>query len=254
MKNRLFSYAIFCILFSISTAVFGATEMPLLLFDQGHAQRFLIQDKGELQLSKLSETIASQGGRVEAITQEISKESLSGASAIVISGAFAPFKQSEVDALTTFVENGGRLAVMLHIGQPVADLLHRFDVDISNVVLHEQQNVIDGHDLNFKITDLSTNPLFSDVPSFSVYGGWALNPGTKAESMARTSQQAWVDLNGDKKLSTGDVVDAFSVIVSGAAGNGAFLFFGDDAIFQNRYMDRNNRALAINLGKWLINR
>lgn len=254
MRKRMFSYFSLLLLFFISTVTHAATEAPLVLFDQGHDQRFLIQDKGELQLSALSDTIAAQGARVAPLTDEISAASLSGASAIVISGAFAPLKQSEIDALNRFVEKGGRLAVMLHIGQPVADLLHRFEVDISNMVLHEQQNVIDKKDINFQVRDLSSHPIFSSVQYFSLYGGWALNPGGKAQGIARTSNQAWVDLDGDKKLSDADAVDTFTVVVEGAAGAGGFIFFGDDAIFQNRYLDRNNKTLAVNLGKWLINR
>lgn len=254
MKKRMFSYFSLLLLFFISTTTHAATEAPLVLFDQGHGQRFLIQNTGELQLSALSETIAAQEARIAPLTDEISAASLSGASAIVISGAFAPLKQSEIDELTRFVEKGGRLAVMLHIGQPVADLLHRFEVDISNMVLHEQQNIIEEKEINFQVKDLTAHPLFSEVPHFSLYGGWALNPGGKTQSIARTSNQAWVDLDGDKKLSKADVVDAFSVVVEGAAGKGVFIFFGDDAIFQNRYLDTNNKILATNLGKWLINR
>lgn len=254
MKVKLYRYVTLVIVLMFSSGAFGSGEPKTVLFDQGHGQRFLIQEKGELQLSDFAEVIAAQGVQVKPLVQEITKESLSDAAAVVISGAFVPLKQSEIDALSSFIEQGGRLAVMLHIGQPVADLLHHFDVDISNMVLHEQQNIIDRNDINFQVRDLTAHPLFSDTPHFSLYGGWALNPGLNVQSIARTSNQAWVDLDGDKKLSKSDVIDTFSVAVTKNAGAGKVLFFGDDAIFQNRFLDKNNRILAANLGKWLINR
>jgi len=37
-------------------------------------------------------------------------------------------------------------------------------------------------------------------------------------------------------------------------GKGGFLVFGDDAIFQNKFMGTNNKALAANLAGWLKQR
>ena len=69
--------------------------------------------------------------------------------------------------------------------------------------------------------------------------------------VASTSPKAWVDLNGDKKLSDGDVVQSFGVVAVGEVGAGRFVVFGDDAVFQNRFLDESNRQLAKNLSRWL---
>lgn len=41
------------------------------------------------------------------------------------------------------------------------------------------------------------------------------------------------------------------MVVAGSYGKGRFAVFGDDAIFQNRFLDADNRKLAANLARWL---
>jgi hypothetical protein len=229
---------------------YAAENKTTILFDQGHNQRFLIEEKGDLQLSKLADSLSGPGVVVASTRKPLSDESLKDISALVISGPFATLRAEEVEAIARFIEKGGRLAALLHIGAPFSGLLARLDVDHSNGVVHERNNVIDP-DINFRVTNLSGSPLFSGIKHFSLYGGWALNPGKSGTSQALTSPDAWIDLNGDKVLSNGDAVAAFSMIVSGTLGSGSFVVFGDDAIFQNRYFDENNSILAANLGKWL---
>lgn len=236
-----------------ASSVLAVDKGALILFDQGHNQRFLIEEKGELQLSKLADVMRAGGIRVASTKKPLGDDVLDGATALVISGAFESLRPEEIDAVERFVKKGGRLAVMLHIGTPVAGLLARLDLDHSNAVLHESKNVID-RDINFRIIDLSGSSFFAGMTQFSVYGGWALDPGKNAASIAKTSPEAWVDLNGDKVLSKNDAIGAFTVAVSGALGSGAFVVFGDDAIFQNRYLDQNNGRLATNLAGWLAGR
>lgn len=220
-----------------------------VVFDQGHNQRFRIEEKGELQLSKLSDILSGQGVRVASTSKPLSDDSLKAAAALVISGPFEALGPEEVDAVVRFVERGGKLALMLHIGPPLAGLLARLDMDHSNAVLHERANLLDT-DTNFRVTALA-GPLFEGLTHFSLYGGWALDPGKNGTAIARTSADAWVDLDGDKVLSKGDMTGVFTVAVSGSLGAGSFVVFGDDAIFQNRYLDEDNSRLAANLGSWL---
>lgn len=226
---------------------------PRILFDQGHNQRFVIEEKGDLHLSRLAEIMRGQGLQVVATKKPLAAESLKEISALVISGPFEALKPEEVEAVAHFIERGGRLAAMLHIGPPLTALLDRLDLDNSNAVLHERKNIIDT-DINFRVTALSVSPLFAGLTSFSIYGGWALDPGKVATSLAQTSADAWADLDGDKTLSRGDLIGAFTVAVSGNLGAGSFVVFGDDAMFQNRYLDENNSRLANNLAGWLAGR
>ncbi len=224
-----------------------------ILFDQGHDQRFLIEERGELQLSKLADVMRSQGALVTSTKKQLNDETLSGIAALVISGPFGSLRPEEIESVVRFIERGGRLAAMLHIGPPLAELLARLDLDHSNAVLHERNNIIDA-DINFRVTGLSGSPLFAGLTHFSVYGAWALDPGKTGHAIAQTSADAWADLDGNKVLSRGDVIGAFTVAVSGTLGAGGYAVFGDDALFQNRYLDENNSRLAANLAGWLVGR
>jgi hypothetical protein len=144
------------------------------------------------------------------------------------------------------------MTVMLHIGKPLAELFRSIEVDFTNYVLAEQENIIGDDPKNFQVKSLTDHPLFSGLNHFSLYGGWALkNTAENSRIIASTSPKAWVDFNGDGKLSTGDIVQTFGVVVAGKLGKGRFVVFGDDAIFQNKFLDESNRQLAINLARWL---
>jgi hypothetical protein len=58
-------------------------------------------------------------------------------------------------------------------------------------------------------------------------------------------------LNRNSKFDESDIRQNFAVVVAGGIGSGEFLIFGDDAIFQNRFLTGNNAQLARNLVSWL---
>jgi hypothetical protein len=238
-------------LFFIACAAI-AEAAPLLLVDGAHDQRFVITSDEPLHLSGFATVMKAEGFDVRGGSEPFTDEFLKGVDVLVISGPFKALEAAEVDAVVRFVEHGGRLAAMLHIGSPFAGLLPRLQVDFTNYVLYEQENIIDSDPRNFQVKTLETSPLFGGLDHFSLYGGWALrNIAPSARIIATTSPNGWVDLNGDKKLSKGDVLGAFGVVVTGELGAGRFIIFGDDAVFQNRFLDRQNRQLAKNLARWL---
>lgn len=233
----------------VSTAV--AAAAPVVLFDQAHDERFVIAKDEPLQLSGLAAVLKAEGLDVRSSVATLSDESLKGVDALVISGPFKPLDDAEVEAVVRFIERGGRLAVMLHIGPTLTNLLHRLKVAYANFVLYEQENVIDGDPKNFRVKVQQTSPLFAGIDHFSLYGGWGLiSRVPSAKIIAATSPKAWVDLNGDNKLSPDEVVGSVGVIVAGELGAGRFVIFGDDAIFQNKFLDEQNKRLAANLARW----
>jgi hypothetical protein len=228
---------------------------PVVLFDQGHQQKFLIEDKGNLQLSSLAGIIKGSGATIVGSHEPLSDKALASVTGLIISGPFQPLEPEELGAVVRFIERGGNLALMLHIPQPLAPLLEKLEVDFTNYVLHDQENVIAGESLNFKVVDLTAPELFNGVSGVGFYGAWALtNTAPISQIVAKTSHRAWLDLDGDKKLSKGDAVGQFGVAVIGRLGKGRYLVLGDDALFQNRFMDENNSTFAVNLAKWLIAR
>ena len=225
---------------------------PTVLFDQGHGQRFLIERNETLDLARFAGLFADQGLSVRSTNQKLTPEVLAGTKVLIISGPFGVFSPEEIETILGFVEDGGRLSVMLHIGPSVADLLKRLGVAFSNGVIKEQVNLIADQPLDFYVSDLSSHPLTKDLEHFSVHGAWALiNITEDGQVLARTSPHAWIDLNMDGKISKGDVMQSLGVMVAGTRGKGRFVVFGDDAIFQNRFFTDENIRLAENLIKWL---
>jgi hypothetical protein len=229
-----------------------AGQNPLVIFDQGHGQRFTIEQKEGLHLSGLASLFSEGGFEVKSVKGQITDEVLAGVHVLIISGAFSPFSPQEIDAISRFVEKGGNLSVMLHIPQTVAGLLGKFHVITSNYVLNEQENMINSKPKDFYVKKLEVHPLTKGLKKFAVHGGWALmNEGGSGKLIAQTSGKAWVDFDRDGKLSEGDVKQSFGVVIAGTFGKGKFVVFGDDAIFQNTFLQNENLTLGKNLVKWL---
>jgi len=227
---------------------------PVVLFDQGHGQHFLIENSGELDLSQLAASFTAQGFQVKSSSpgQPFTDEALAKVSTLVISGAFQPMTDAELEAVKRFVDRRGQLCVMLHIASPLAPLLNNLGVAVSNGVIREQENLLDPQNpTDFFVTNLAPHPLTKDLTQINLYGSWALNVELEGNVLATTSPQAWVDLNNDKNLDPGDASQAFSVVVTGQLGHGQFVVFADDAIFQNRFFQGPNQQLANNLVSWL---
>lgn len=229
-----------------------ASAGPVVLFDEGHAQPFLAGGERPLDLSALAEVFAQSGYTILTSPEPLGAELLARADVLVISGPFEPIAVEEVEAVMHFIEQGGGLALMLHIGPPLAPLLRRLDVDFSNGAVRETQHVVADNPQDFAVKTFVRHPLTDGLTQFTVYGSWALQ-GTapRSEILARTSGRSWVDLNRDRRLTPGDAVQSFGVLVAGTLGKGRYVVFGDDALFQNRFLDADNRQLATNLAEWL---
>ena len=226
-----------------------------VLFDQGHGQHFLIEGEGPLDLSALAALFETQEYTVTSSDQRLSDEILVGQEVLIISGAFEPLMDREIKAVLRFIDQGGRLGVMLHIGEPVAGVLRGLGVAIANGVIREQENLLKEEPLDFRIATFAPHPVTAGLQHVDIYGAWALlNTSTNAAIIARTGPTAWIDLNKDGRLMERDAMQSFGVIVAGEHGRGHFVVFGDDAVFQNQFLENGNEALARNLVAWLKQR
>ena len=225
---------------------------PTVLFDQGHGQRFLIDREEGLNLSGLAGIFREAGYTVSTTSSPFVAESFAGMDVLVISGAFQAYSQSEIEAIVGHLQHGGTLCIMLHVAPPLASLLHRLGVEHSNGVIREQEDIIAGNPLDFRATRLVNHPLFQGIREFSLFGAWALlENGAGVQSIARTSPSAWIDLNRNGRFDPQDVRQSFAVAVAGQIGSGRFVVFGDDAVFQNKFLVGDNRVLGRNLAAWL---
>jgi hypothetical protein len=90
------------------------------------------------------------------------------------------------------------------------------------------------------------------LKKIGVHGAWALmTESSTARIIARTGPKAWIDLNGDGQFNGNDSQQPFGVIIAGTLGKGRYVIFGDDAIFQNKFLDKENMPLAKNLADWM---
>ncbi len=243
-------------LMALLLGVFAARgeAAPKVLFDTGHGERFLIDKEGPLQLSGLAGICAAAGVEVAKLDKPIDDAALAGADGLVISGAFAPLGADEVEAVVRFMERGGRLAVMLHIAPPLSSLLDRIGIMYTNGVIEEREDIINGNPQDFWVKRFGSHPLLKGIERFSLYGVWGvINADDRGRVIASTGPLAWIDLQGNR-IQTKEETGSFGVVCAGDLGKGGFLIFGDDAIFQNKYLDKDNRALAVNLAQWLRQR
>lgn len=255
---KLYPFIIFLILplalLFVSTATHVEAGQKIVLFDQGHGQRFVVEQKGPLDLSELSLLIQKEGRAQVVVNNDvITEEKLANVNALIISGAFKPFSPQEIGAITDFIRKGGRLSVMLHIGYPVASLLKEMNVFVSNGVVHEQENIIKQKETDYYVATSGSHKLVAGIKLFKVFGGWALMSQNKESAeIAKTSVLAWADLNRNNEHDANEKPQSFSLAIAGRLGKGQFVIFGDDAIFQNKFLSGENSLLGINLAKWLI--
>jgi len=253
MRQKCFILFLCIGLFLLSLAVVQAeAEKRTVIFDQGHGQKFVIEKEGDLQLSGLSGLLKKEGYDVKVNTGQINDAALNTADVLLISGAFQPFSPEEINAIIRFLERGGKLCVMLHIPQPLTGLMNRLKVYASNGVIQEQENTINNAPKEFFITDMEKHEITMGLKKIGVHGAWALmTDSTTAQIIARTGPKAWIDLNGDGKFNETDVRQSFGVVIAGALGKGRYIIFGDDAIFQNKFLDQENMPLGKNLADWM---
>ena len=99
---------------------------------------------------------------------------------------------------------------------------------------------------------MEKNKITKGLKKIGVYGAWALmTESKKARIIARTGPKAWIDLNRDGKFNETDARQSFGVVIAGTLGKGKYVIFGDDAIFQNKFLKSDNMPLAENLADWM---
>jgi hypothetical protein len=253
MKQKRFILFLCTGLFLLSLAVVQAgVKKPTVIFDQGHGQKFLVENEGDLHLSGLSGLLKKEGYVVKVNTGRINDAVLNTADVLIISGAFQPLSPEEVNAIIRFTERGGKLCAMLHIPQPLTGLMNRLKVYASNGVIQEQENTINNSSKDFFITNMEKHGITKGLKKIGVHGAWALmTDGTTARIIARTGPMAWIDLNRDGKFNETDARQSFGVIIAGTLGKGSYVIFGDDAIFQNKFLSQENMPLGKNLAAWM---
>jgi hypothetical protein len=241
-------YAFFFIFFIFVGDIYAGESLPIVLFDQGHGQAFLIEREEALDLSSFANLFKEYGANVKASLTPITATLLSDTNVLVISGPFRSFSESEIIEIKKFIQRGGRVAIMIHVAPVIANLLNDLGVSFTNGPINEDENIIGGSTKDFVINRLENTAITDGLKGFNVYGAWGLIPqDNSVKIIAKTSPKAWIDYKHGG-VRTGE----FAIAVVGKIGNGYFVIFADDAIFQNRFLKNDNFKLGRNLVRWLL--
>lgn len=114
----------------------------VVLFDEGHGQKFHINDKGPFGLFNLAAVFSASGFRPEISTLALDHQILKDVDILIISGPFAPYTPAEISAIQRFLSKGGHLCLMLHIAPPVNSLLHQLGINLASGVVYENENAV----------------------------------------------------------------------------------------------------------------
>ncbi|MFQ5737037.1 MAG: DUF4350 domain-containing protein [Thermodesulfobacteriota bacterium] len=235
-----------------------ATSVPDLeaamhgtVFDGSHGEIFSPVNNGELDYSGFYDMLKASGAQLSINKGPVTTKTLADAGTYIIAGPTQKFTHAETGALHTFINNGGNLLVMLHISSPVAQLTESFGILVSNFVISEQTDLIEGLSQDFYVKRFAPHPVTRGLKKVAVYGTWGLLAQGAAKEVATTSDKAWADMDRNRKLDEGEPVQKFAIIAVATYGAGKVVVVADDAPFANRFLDEaDNHRLAGNIIEW----
>jgi len=217
-------------------------------FDMAHNEIFSPENNGKLHYSTFYKGFKKAGARTSVNHRLVTQEIIKDLDAYVIAGPASPFITPEIMTLQGFVHDGGSLLVLLHIASPVARLTESFGIILSNFVISEKENTIEGKSQDFFVTDLAPSQVTKGLKKIAVFGTWGLMAERNARVVARTSPKAWADLNRNRTLEKNEPVQSFGIVAEKKFGSGRIIVVADDAPFANAFIKRGDNAkLAQNI-------
>jgi len=243
---------ILLLLFLTTCAGWPSSKRPLARFDSSHGEIFSVFGDGPLDYTAFGQMMREAGFDVIEPAEPITDTSLKNLRLLVIAGPTRPYEHREVQTIRQFVEDGGRLLVLLHIAPPVARLTETFGIFVSNFVVSEHEGSIGGKAQDFYVTRFIPHPVATDVSRIAVFGSWGLMAEAPAVVVAETSDDAWVDFDRNGLLNSDEPRQSFGILAVVKYGDGRMVVVADDAPFATRFLDEgDNRKLAENIVHWL---
>jgi len=220
-------------------------------FDMAHNEIFSPENDGKLHYSTFYKGFKKAGAKTSVNMRLVTPEILKGLDAYVVAGPASPFITPEIIALQGFVHDGGSLLVLLHISSPVARLTESFGIVVSNFVISEKKNTIEGKSQDFFVTDLAPSPVTKGLKKIAVFGTWGLMAERNAKVVARTSDKAWADLNRNRTQEKDEPVQSFGIVAVKKFGAGRVIVVADDAPFANSFINTgDNSRFTKNIINW----
>lgn len=92
------------------------------------------------------------------------------------------------------------------------------------------------------------------MEKLAVFGTWGLRTreAGSASIVAKTSTQAWADLNQDRTLNQGEPQESYGIVAISSFGEGKVIVCADDAILINKFLKiGSNQQFEKNIISWL---
>ena len=206
---------------------------PIVLFDVAHMEIFGPKNTSQLGQSAAVARMRKAGMRVVATHDPFAPEMLKNASGVIISGNMQPLTAGELSALDAFMNRGGIVLVCVHIAPMDLNIAQLYGLGLSPTVL-QTTNPRPGDDpKNLVCTNIENRPLTAGVSSVRVMGAWGVGFQDPTQIAVGTGADAWLDADGDGKLTSADTRGPFGMIVVRSVGKGELILSGDDAVFAN---------------------
>lgn len=201
----------------------------------------------------LFQELSSLGFKNKVSTTPFTDDSLRGSDIVFLWNPNNPLEESEITALTKFVENGGSLLVLASHEQDMIEptresinsLLEPFGIRVMKNGTDDPTNR-KGCSCTPIIHNLSKHPINEGVNSIILYKPASLEIKDKAVVIARGDNDTFA--LGSEPLGGENVI----IVAVSEKGNGKVAVIGSSFIFDNgKIGDMDNKQFAKNLFSWL---
>ncbi len=224
----------------------GYADSPgAILVDRSHGQDLV-------NISGFTAYLESQDWTVEDATESITSDVLSGYGVFLMVRPSEDLASAEVEAIRSFVENGGGLWVLEDSASLIKSnsIASQFGVTFKADIV---ENEIDNSSRYYWpiIRELKPHAITEGVGSFVYYGGCSLNVLSPAAVIATGGAHA-----STYKYPDGYIYGSYPPVLAAAeAGSGRAVFIGDMSALRSRYYDERlsdeHKQLLANIVDWL---
>ncbi len=220
----------------------GYADSPgAILVDRSHGQ-------AEVDISGFTAYLVSQGWIVDDATDSITSDVLSGHGVFLLVRPSVDLTSAEVEAIASFVENGGGLWVLEDSASIIKSnsISSRFGVTFNSDAVINPKDYFSWKPYWPIIRDLEPHAITAGVSSFVYYGGCSLNVLSPAAVVATGGADAY----SDRGIYGNDP----PVLAAAEAGSGRAVFIGDmTALSSTQYdaLSDEHKQLLANIVDWL---
>lgn len=198
----------------------------------------------------LRSVAATNGADVE-LTQSVAaynSQSANQTTAFVLSPTDA-YAQSDVEAVSGFLDRGGTVIVAEDFGTPANSLLRELGVTarFDGRLLRDEQHYYRGPAFPVAL-NVADSPLTANVSRLTLNHGTAIEPTANSTVVVNSSEFTYFDENHNGELDESEVVRERPVVVTERIDDGRVILVSDPSMFINAMLDApDNRQFVQNL-------